>query len=305
MWKNKIFGAYLGLVVRTIIIGLSFIFVKTALQYGNAIDLLAHRFSIAFVLVILLLLFGVIKTPKLNRKKLQTLMFLSVSYPVLFFLFQTYGMQYSSASEAGIIFAMSPVITLIIAQIFLKETTTILQKAGILLSVIGILYIIFSKGNFIENLDNIKGFGLLLLSVLSVSGYLVIGKKSGAQFTSIEITMWTTLIACIVFNIWSIVSHFNNGTIIEFFQPFEHTHFLWAILYLGILSSVLTSFFTNYALPLIPASQMAVFNNLSPIFAILGGVLFLNETLYMYHIVGGIFVSIGVVMTIIFKNSKK
>ncbi len=150
MKNNKTFGAYLGLFLMTTIIGLSFMFVKIALQYSSAVDLLAHRFSIALVSVIVLLLLRVIKIPKPNYKKIQGLLFLSVFYPVLFFLFQALGMQYSSASEAGIIFAMSPIVTLIVAQIFLKESTTILQKIGVILSVFGIVYIIFNKGGFVS-----------------------------------------------------------------------------------------------------------------------------------------------------------
>lgn len=40
--------AYAGLVVMTLIIGLSFIFVKIGLSYANPYDLLAHRFPQSF-----------------------------------------------------------------------------------------------------------------------------------------------------------------------------------------------------------------------------------------------------------------
>ncbi len=305
MKNNKTLSAYLGLFLMTTIVGLAFIFVKIGLEYTSAVDLLAHRFSIALISVITLLMLRVIKIPKPSYKKLINLIGLSIFYPVLFFLFQALGMQYSSASEAGIIFAMLPIITLIVAQIFLKETTTILQKTGIILSVLGIVYIILNKGGFANNSNNIKGFVLLFVSILSFTGYLVLGKKKGVHFTPVEMTVWITIIACVIFNIWSIFKHLQNGTIGHFFQPFEQGNFIWSILYLGILSTVLTSFLTNYALPIIPASQIAVFNNLSPIFAVIGGILFLNETLYGYHILGGILVFIGIAMTVVFKNKRK
>jgi drug/metabolite transporter (DMT)-like permease len=68
---------------------------------------------------------------------------------------------------------------------------------------------------------------------------------------------------------------------------------------------VLTSFITIFALSVIPASQIAVFNNLSPIIAIVGGVLILDETLHTYQIIGGILVILGVAMTQIFKRTEK
>ncbi len=157
MKNNKsVYTAYFGLFFMTMIIGLSFLFVKVGLEYSNPIDLLAHRFSIGLLTIIFLIVFKIIQVPQITIKKLKTLLLLAVFFPVSFFLFQTYGMKYSSASEAGIIFAISPIVTLIFAQIFLKEKTTIMQKIGILLSVFGIIYIIVNKGNFSINFTNIK-----------------------------------------------------------------------------------------------------------------------------------------------------
>nr|WP_281269765.1 DMT family transporter [Phocoenobacter uteri] len=294
--------AYLGLFLMTSIIGLSLMFIKIALNYTNTIDLLAHRFSIAFATIMLLWLFNIIKIPKLNKNKLKTLLLLSISYPSLFFLLQAYGMEYSSVSEAGIIFATSPIITLIFAQIFLKEKTTLLQKIGIALSVIGVLYIVLNKGNFSGNINNLQGIVLLVFSMVAFTCYIILGKRSTTKLTAIEITVWITFIACVIFNLVAFSSHLQAGKLDQFFAPFGNMDFVWSILYLGILSSVLTSFLTNYALPLIPASQMAVLNNLSPILSILSGVLLLDERLYQYHILGGVFVIIGIVMTLVFRK---
>lgn len=303
--NKKIVLAYLGLFLMTSIIGLSLMFIKIGLNYTNTLDLLAHRFSIAFIMIIFLWILRFIKIPKLDKNKIKSLLFLSISYPSLFFMFQAYGMEYSSVSEAGIIFSTSPIITLIFAQIFLKEKTTFLQKIGILLSVIGVLYIVLNKGYFSGNISNIKGVILLLLSITAFTIYIILGKKSGSKFTAIEITVWITFIACIAFNILSLATHLQAGTLNQFFTPFIHRDFVWSILYLGILSSVLTSFLTNYALPIVPASQMAVLNNLSPVLSILSGVLFLDEKLYRYHIIGGLFVVIGIVITLTASKRKK
>ncbi len=301
MKNHSTLGAYFGLFLMTSIIGLSFMFVKIGLQYSSAIDLLAHRFSVALLLALLLLALRVIKLPRLNKQKIKTLVLLSLFFPILFFLFQAYGIQYCTSSEAGITFAMSPIVTLIVAQVVLKERTTILQKIGIFLSVLGILYIIFSN-NQLSNSTDIRGFSLLFIAILSFTTYLVFGKKLGSQFKPIEITVWIILIACIFFNIWSVSSHLYAGTLEQFLMPFSESSFTWSVLYLGILSSIVTSFLTNYALPIIPASQIAVFNNLSPILAILGGVVFLDEKLYSYHIIGGSLVFIGIALTLIFKS---
>lgn len=299
--NKKQHRAYIGLILATLIVGLSFIFVKIGLRHAGAMDLLAHRFTAAVISTVLLWAFGVIKLPKVSFKKAKSLLLLSLFYPLLFFALQTFGLQHSTASEAGIVFALTPIITLIAASFFLKERTTLLQKIGIVLSIAGILYIIYFRGGA-HGSSNLKGVILLLLSVLALVVYYVLGKKTTAKFSAIEITVWMTMLAFIVFNTFSIATHIQNHTLNHFFSPLVNMEFLWAILYLGVLSSLLTAFFTNFALANIPASQIAVFNNLSPLISIAGGILILGETLYAYHIIGGILVILGVAMTVFFKS---
>lgn len=296
--------AYIGLILVTIIIGLSFIFVKIGLRYAGAMDLLAHRFTAAALSIVLLWAFGFIRLPAFNFAKAKSLLLLSLFYPLLFFAFQTFGLEHSTASEAGIVFATTPIITLIAASIFLKEKTTFLQKTGIVMSIAGILYIIYFTGD-ISGSTTLKGLILLMLSVLTVVAYYVLGKLVGTRFTAMEITVWMTLLAFVVFNGFSIVGHIQNHSLAGFFDPLFHPEFLWAVLYLGVLSSMLTAFLTNFALAQIPASQIAVFNNLSPLISIAGGILILGETLFTYHIIGGLMVLLGVVMTVFLKYRKK
>jgi len=301
---NKEVWAYLGLSVSTIIIGLSFIITKIALESSNPLDLLAHRFTAAAVAIIFPLAFGFIKLPKMTWRKVFKLLSFSVFYPLLFFGFQTFGLQYSSASEGGIIFATTPVITLIAASFFLKEKTNIIEKIGIILSVFGIFYILYGKGLNVD-FSNIAGIVLLLLSVLSLVAYFVLVRKANAEFDALVITLFMTFLAFIAFNTFSLLSHFQNGTISDFLTPLSEPSFVWSVLYLGILSTVVTSFFSNYALSVIPASTVSIFGNLSPIIAVIGGVLILNETLYFYHIVGGLLVLSGIAGSIAFKSKQK
>ncbi|MDD2279796.1 MAG: DMT family transporter [Bacteroidales bacterium] len=301
---NKHRQAYIGLILVTLIIGLSFIFVKIGLKYSNAIDLLAHRFTAAAISIALLWIFGLIKLPRFSFKKGKWLLLLSLFYPLLFFALQTFGLQYSTASEAGIVFATVPIITLVAASIFLKEKTTLLQKIGIVMSIAGILYIIYFTGN-ISGSTTLKGLILLMLSVLVLVGYYVLGKVISARFSAMEVTVWMTILAFIIFNGFSIASHIQNHTLSQFFNPFTHSEFLWAVVYLGVLSSMVTSFLTNFALTQVPASQIAVFNNLSPLVSIAGGILILNETLFTYHIIGGFLVLVGVAMTVFLKYQKR
>ena len=59
--RNGLYLAYLCAITNAVIVGLSFLFTKTAVNASNPIDTLAFRFTIAFFTVSLLILFKVVK----------------------------------------------------------------------------------------------------------------------------------------------------------------------------------------------------------------------------------------------------
>lgn len=292
--------ANLGLAIVTLIVGLSFIFVKIGLREADAYDLLAHRFTIAFILILLLASFRKIKFPKILSKDWVSILFVSLFYPILFFGFQTVGMETSTASQAGIIFALSPTFTIIAGALFLKEKTTLMQKIGVALSFLGLAYIFLYKGGI--QTESWEGNLFLVLSVLCTVGYYMIGKRLMQRYDSSSLTAIMISIAFIVFNSIGITRHVTTGDLNTFFEPLLEPSFLLSVLYLGTLSSVVTSFLTNYALTFVPTSSVSIYNNLNPVIAIIGGFIFLSEHLYMHQLIGGLGVILGVVMVLFFKN---
>lgn len=296
MKKNrKKILAYLGLTLMTVIIGFSFIFVKIALRHASPVNLLAHRFTAATVWLFFFYVIFKRKKPEIERKHVRSLLALSLFYPILLFTMQTVGLQFTTASEAGILSAMAPIFTVIFASLFLKEKNSLWQKMSVVLSVVGVLYILHKNGVGQMSPVTLKGDFFILLSVLSMVVYFVLGRKINQKMDAMDITFFMTVVACVAFNLVSVVSHSVSCTLTEYFSAFRNIEFLWSVLYLGILSSFLTSFLTNNALRVIPATQVSIFNNFSPVIAVFGGVAFLSETLHPYHIAGGVMVLAGIV----------
>lgn len=302
---KKMAGAYIGLSLMTLIIGFSFIFVKVALRHATPIDLLAHRFTTATIGLLLFYILIRKKRPAIDRRSLPPLLLLSLFYPLLLFSFQTIGLKFTTASEAGILSALTPVFTVILALLFLKEKNNLLQNLSIILSVAGVVYIMYRNGFSMISRDTLKGNLFILLSVLSIAIYYILGRKANRQFNSMDITLFMSFTACVIFNLISMAIHARSGTMSLYFAPFKTPGFLWSILYLGILSTFLTSFLGNNALASIPASQVAIFNNLSPVISVFGGVLFLHETLHIWHIIGGVMVLAGIFGVNYFRNRQE
>lgn len=295
MINTSLKKAYLAAIAYSVIIGFSFLFVKFALAVSHPIDMLAHRFTLSFGLAALLVFAGSNRL-KLELRDVLTMLPLAIFYPSMFFAFQTYGLFYISSSEAGIIQAAIPILTMVLATYFLKEYSTHLQKLFILLSVAGVVYIFAMKGADM-NLGDIKGSLFILLSAISSAAYNVIARKMSRNYGPMEITVLMMGIGFVVFNGMSVYRHVAEGTLNRYFEPFSDPMFVVSILYLGVMSSLVTSYLTNYALSHLEASQMSVFVNFSTLVSIAAGVVVLNERLAYYHFIGALLIIGGVVGT--------
>ncbi|MEH7210253.1 EamA family transporter, partial [Priestia megaterium] len=125
------------------------------------------------------------------------------------------------------------------------------------------------------------------------------------RYSLFTITYIMTLFGFITFNGLALTNHLINNTIHQFMEPFVHLDFVIAIAYLGLLSSLVTSYLSNYVLSKIEASKMSVFSNFATLITILAGVIFLKEQFHLYHLVGAIIIIAGVIGTNYFGTKGK
>lgn len=137
--------AYLYTIMNAIIMGFSFLFTKIALDFAEPMDTLTFRFAASFAVMSIPVMLGRVRL-NYRGKKLRKVLLLTTLYPLGFFTLQSYGLKHATSSEGGILFAFTPVLTVPLAFLFLKETTTLLQKLSIGLSVSGVLFIFIMKG---------------------------------------------------------------------------------------------------------------------------------------------------------------
>ncbi|MCY9761626.1 DMT family transporter [Paenibacillus alvei] len=284
--------AYIAAILNTLIIGFSFVFVKIALQSVNSLDMLAYRFTASFAAIMILVLLGKVKL-NLCWKEVATIVPLAVLYPGLFFAFQTFGLVTVSASEAGIIQAAVPIFTMIFASYWLKEHSTWQQKIALLLSVSGLVYIFAMKGVNVGN-TSLSGILLVFLSVLSLAGYNVAARKRTRKYGVMDVTFIMTSFGFVVFNSMAIFQHIAAGTTWNVLQPLTDPMFLLSILYLGVLSSLMTAYLTNYALSKLEAVKVSVFTQLGTLVTMGAGVIILHESLQLYHLIGAGLIIVGV-----------
>ena len=299
---NEKTKAYLAALSFSTIIGFSFLFTKVALGFASPLTNLAHRYTVAAIVLFILQQSKVIQV-KLTKEDILSILPMSLFYPLLFFMFQSFALQYISSSEAGILQALVPIITLILASVFLKEKTTFIQKFFLCLSVAGVIYIFLSKGANLGVETGILGFMLMLGSVFSNAINNILSKYKGGQYRAIDLTVVVILVGFLVFNSLSLVTHFLSGNLMSYFEPLGHLSYLISILYLGILASIVTASLSIYAIVRLGASIVSVFGNLGTVLTIVAGAVFLHEPIYAYHIIGASLIIGGILgMNVI--NSK-
>ena len=120
---------------------------------------------------------------KLNYrgKPLIKVLLLATTYPLGFFTLQAYGLLHTSSAEGGILYAFTPIVTMVFASLFLKETTNVLQKLSIFLSVFGVLFIFIMKGSTLD-WSNMTG---IILLVLDLCGFCWIQCSSSLAFETV------------------------------------------------------------------------------------------------------------------------
>lgn len=287
--------AYLAIILNAVIVGFSFLFTKVAIEFANPMDTLTFRFAASFAVILIPFILGRL-TLDLRGKSIIKLLLLATLYPLGFFVFQTIGLQYATSSEGGILYAFTPVLTMLLAFLFLKESTTLLQKLSIVLSIFGVVFILVMKGNGLA-LSNLTGIILLSLSCLTFAGYSVLARSLLKTYHPAEITFLTQGIGFVVFFVISFTNHVTAGTIKTFFAPFASGSFIISVLYLGVLSSLVTALTANYALSKLEASRVSVFTSLSTLVSIAAGALLLGEEIRFYHIIGSMLIIVGVIGT--------
>jgi drug/metabolite transporter (DMT)-like permease len=283
---------YLTVLLSSIIFGLSFLFSKRALGVASPLLLLSFRYLAAFLVMSLLIVLKVVKVNYKN-KPMGGLLVLALVEPVIYFFFETYGLQHTASSVGGLMIALIPIAVTILAAHFLKEIPSIKQIGCIILSVAGVVLIVIMDSSNSSG-SSVLGVFLLLGAVLSAAFFSIISRKISKDFTPIEITYFMMVLGAFCFNVIAIIDLIMNKSIVTFFEPLKSSTFITSVLYLGILSSIVAYFLINYSLSKIEASKTSVFSNISTIVSIVAGVIFFKESFHVYHLIGSILILVGV-----------
>ncbi len=274
-----------------VLYGVSYIFTKQATDNASVLSLLGWRFLLAFLVMSLFVVLGIIKV-NLKRKSLKPLLLVALFSPVIYFIGETIGISNTTASESGIFLACIPVASLIASTVILHKKPTRLQVTGILITLGGVLVTVLAVG--ISSSFSITGYIFLMVAVVSYALYCVFVDKAPG-YTGIEITYMMLVAGAAVFVILAFIEAAIGNDVKNLITlPIRNKDFLVAVLYQSLGCSVLAFFLSNVAIARIGVNRTSSFIGVATVVSIIAGALILKEQFTVFQVVGAVLIIIGV-----------
>ena len=280
------------------IFGMSFMFSKMALVTAAPTVLLAFRFTVAVAAMSLVIalnaLVGKVRGKplfafSLKGKPVGKLLLLGIVQPVAYFIFENYGILYTSAAVAGTIIAAVPVCCILMDVLVLHEKVTLKQVLCAVCAIGGVALI--SAGGAV--MVSALGMLFLLLTMLSDTLYYGISHSAAKLFTPFEMTYVMFVVGMVVF-IPVALLHAGGLTSPMILEPLQDGQFWLAVLYLGLLSSVMAYGLLNFANSHLSVSETSLFSNVTTVVSVLAGVVLLKEPFSVWQMLGVVIILVCV-----------
>lgn len=191
----------------------------------------------------------------------------------------------------------SPIMSIILARIFLKEAVPLLRIIGMFICITGIL-LLLSDGSLqkLLSLSFSKGDLWVLTAALAFAVYNTLVKKKPVAMNPTNFLFTIFLIGTLFLVPFYLYELKNTGGIEINISNFA------VILYLGVGASVICFLFWNAAIVRLGSGRTALFGNLIPVFSSIEAVLILGEKITVIHLLSFILVITGLIIANIQKN---
>lgn len=199
----------------------------------------------------------------------------------------------TTASNMALITSLVPLISVFISVPLLGKSISTLSVVGGVISLAG-LALMLGEGDplFFIHQDITQGDGLMIIAACVYATYCVLLKR-----WKMPLTNWVVIYVQGVFAVLMLLPLWLSS---EQLQPTQAS--LPLIAYAAIAGSILAPWMWVKSIDAIGAESSAMFMNLLPVFAIILAASLLGEQLHSFHMIGGVMVISGVILSQIKKQ---
>jgi drug/metabolite transporter (DMT)-like permease len=261
---------FFSLVLAMLLWASSFVALKLAFRGYHPMQVIFGRMFIASLCFIVFI--PAFRRIEWRRHDLKYLLIMAVCEPCLYFIFEAKALELTSASQAGMITAMLPLLVAILAWSILKETIRRQTLIGFTMAILGACWLSVASEITAEAPNPLLGNFCEFLAMVCAAGYTIALKHLSDHYPPLFLTAFQAFLGCLFFFPFLLIPD------IGFPRHLETTPLL-AVLYLGTFITFGAYACYNFGVSRIPASQAAGFVNLIPVFGVLLGMLVLGERL--------------------------
>nr|WP_301296003.1 DMT family transporter [Pseudomonas citronellolis] len=214
---------------------------------------------------------------------------LAVCEPCLYFVCESFALQYTSAAQAGMITALLPLLVAVGAFLLLHERIARNTWAGFALAVLGALWLTLAGEPDQHAPQPLLGNFFELLAMVCATGYTLLLKHLSARYSPFILTAMQAFIGSVFFLPLAVV---GSGV-----PPAPSGQGLFALVYLGSVVTVGAYGLYNFGVSRLPASQATGFINLIPVFTLVFAWLLLGERLNGQQLLAAGLVFAGVALS--------
>ncbi len=220
----------------------------------------------------------------------KLIFFMAFSEPCLYFFFEAQAVVNTTASQAGIITAILPLLVMFAASFFLKEKIQRRMWIGAVIALLGVIWLT-AANSATENAPNpVLGNFLELIAMVCATGYTIAMKKLTVRYSPLLLTGIQAAAGSLFFFFLLFLPD------VELPQTFEPKATL-AIVYLGAVITLGAYGLYNYSLKYVSASYAGACINLIPAGALFLGWLVLDEHLTFWQLLAAGLILLGVYLS--------
>ncbi len=287
--SNRNIIAIFLLILTTVLWGTSFIITKNITDDVPIFLYLGFRFLIAF--------FGFIPFfPHLKNLNKRVFLMGLVAGLLYFFgiVFQTYGLQSTTAGKTGFITGLSTIIVPFLTWMLYKKRLHLRIWLAVILSVIGMALLLLEGASGL-----IIGDLLVLVCAFFFAFYIVLNDK---YVRLIDVYLYSLIQVFVI----SIFSFLSSLILREPYDLLSYSFPFWIVLiYMGIAVMTLTILFQNWSQQYQGPTTTAIIFTLEPVFAALFGFLLGNEILTLFAWIGCGLIFSAILIAVIKGNNIK
>ncbi|PFG57856.1 drug/metabolite transporter (DMT)-like permease [Vibrio sp. ES.051] len=266
---------------------------------ASAIEPSAMSFYRWFVAILILTPFclpAVIKQRHAIRPYLTKLAFLALLGMVLNQSLGYYAGLTTTASNMALIISLVPLISVFLSVPLLGKSISMLSVAGGVISLGGLAFMLgHGDITYFLHQDITQGDKLMLIAAVVYAAYCVLLKRWKMPFSSLTLVYMQGFFSVIMLTPLWLSSQ----------QLLPNPEALPLIAYAGIAASIFAPLMWLKAIDLIGADSSAMFMNLMPVVSVALAATLIGEQVYIYHIIGGLLVILGVALSQIKLRRKK